>query len=196
MWQSHLDQLIQIVVTKADLEGKDTHPSAIWFLLVVDTYAALATGGKGDLVDVLEEMHLIPDASLLVPYTLTRGRDGISEFERDSLISATKAHQQVVLLAAKLAKLSRNFDYIDESRGSPLDQQEVSNRQEQIQQILAEMRDLLRYQIFDSLVALDCCDKSSSRMHSIYYQVFPHFLASISQWLTRKYRPMLYYMPV
>lgn len=181
MWQSHLDQLVQIIITKVDLEGKDTHPSAIWFLIVVDTYAALATGGKGELVDVLEGMHLIPDASLLVPYTLTRGRDGISEFERDSLISATRAHQQVVLLAAKLAKLSRNFDYIDESRGSPLNQQEVSNRQEQIQQILAEMKDLSRHQIFDCLVTLDCRDKSSSRMHGIYYQVFPHFWGFISQ---------------
>lgn len=171
MWQSHLDQLVQIIVTKVDLEGKDTHPSTIWFLVVVDTYAALATGGKGELVEVLEGMHLIPDASLLVPYTLTRGRDGISEFERDSLISATRAHQQVVLLAAKLAKFSRNFDYLDESRGSPLDQQEVSSRQDQIQQILVEMKDLLKHQIFDALVALDCRDKSSSRMHGIYYQV-------------------------
>lgn len=138
---------------------------------MVDTYAALATGGKGELVEVLEGMHLIPDASLLVPYTLTRGRGGISEFERDSLISTTRVHQQVVLLAAKLAKLSRNFGYLDENRGSPLIQQEISSRQEQIQQILVEMKDLLRHKIFDPLVALDCCDKSSSRMHNIYYQV-------------------------
>lgn len=139
---------------------------------MVDTYAALTTGGKGELVEVLEGMNLIPDASLLVPYNLTRGRDGISEFERDSLISTTRVHQQIVLLAAKLAKLSKNFDYLDENRGSPLILQEISNRQEQIQQILVEMKDLLRYKIFDPLVALDCRGKSSSGMHGIYYQVW------------------------
>lgn len=140
---------------------------------MVDTYAALATGGKGELVGTLEENHLVPDAPLLIPYTLTRGRDGISEIERDSLISITRSHQKVVLLAAKLAKLSRTFQFEDEQSGLLLDHQKIYHRQGQIQDILVEMKNLLRDHIFNALVSFDCHDNSSSRMHSIYYQVRP-----------------------
>lgn len=145
-----------------------------WFLVVIDTYAALTAGGSGELVGKLEKQNLIPKAHDLIPSVLTRLGAGISAAEIDVFIRVKSASQRIMLLAARLAKLSKDFQKNLESvLGNP----EHGNRQGMVQGILDEMKRLLRYDvaIAASLKNEGSHEQYSSVMHHLFQQViFPH----------------------
>ncbi|KAH8145606.1 uncharacterized protein LAJ45_10407 [Morchella importuna] len=141
LWQSHLDQMVRILLSRSDSNTDDRQPFITWSLVVIDTHASLSANGNGALAEILEKNNLIPDAHFLIPPTLTRKKGGVSEIEKNAFVTAMRANQKIILLGASMARLSRGFR--NEASGQILSPGQCDYRQRKIEEIHGEMKSLL-----------------------------------------------------
>lgn len=105
MWRHHLSQLGRLLVTRAELRGKERLPYLVWSIVLIDTYATLTAGGSGELSDALAHCGLIP-----TPRHITRSIGHSQTPESVNLFQEVLGlEQNVAKFAGKLGQLSNKM---------------------------------------------------------------------------------------
>jgi hypothetical protein len=105
MWQQHLTQLLCILQTRMDGHRKERLPYVLWWLVIIDTYAALTAEGNGELVNKLLEKGCMPDpADITAPLAPIEAPEILTLFEEVLGLA-----QKVFVHASKLGQLSHKM---------------------------------------------------------------------------------------
>jgi hypothetical protein len=105
MWQQHLTQLLCILQTRMDGRRKERLPYLLWWLVIIDTYAALTAEGNGELVNKLLEKGCMPDPTdITAPLAPIEAPEILTLFEEVLGLA-----QKVFVHASKLGQLSHKM---------------------------------------------------------------------------------------
>lgn len=166
IWQQHLTQLLSIVVTRAEMNGKERLPFLIWNLVVIDVYAALTAGGDGEFVETLLKHKLIPNPADMIPQMAVKTEEIPAQILLFHDVLVFK--QRVVLQAAALARLARKF------RWDNTDFTDRSYREQKVLQFNVELRTLWETYRPQCIQAITINNHISSSTHPRVQELFEH----------------------
>ncbi|TGZ84044.1 hypothetical protein EX30DRAFT_393575 [Ascodesmis nigricans] len=176
-WQSQLEQIANILITRVNLRGPEKFCYLVWNIILLDVHATLTAFGTGELVmklahpntfprpeDIAEAMmdayHARHERTHPVPY------DGESSFhyttgfhppaQKNTLTNVIKFYQDVVLNATRMARAARSIRRRNEptqqlTEQSPDDMTIIMPSEEDVKEMIRGMKTMEVPSIDDAL---------------------------------------------
>lgn len=160
LWSQHIDQLLRIVLLRRDINGYEPFPQILCWVATIDTHVVLSGMGDGKFIQTMLRRNMLPSG--MDPHhpnhTFHSGPSGglASSHEQEALPSALAFHRRIIILAAELGLLARDFRA--EERRNPHDrsQDTILRRQEKIGVLQDTLRKMWNVQMPVSIASGYC----------------------------------------